>query len=208
VAFGGEPGYVFGVSDNGCCTVRSDPIDIRQRRSRRLNCHCDPLPRRSRCCVEPGDIANQLSGNQDPISDRLTDDTDTVKKLRCVAGTDLHTNTTRLELKEQRVETRAVLLRSLAMSRCRFTNKPTPHHDHQIPPRPDGLNATLRSLPTVHHSDRSSTTRPTPSAGPSTPTRVGRLTGCDKLAGNQIPEPIPRLDSPPTRAWRTGQPSR
>jgi hypothetical protein len=105
VALRREPGDVFGVSNDRCCTDRPDPNNARQQRSRRLNCSSDPLPGCSQRLVKSGDVVNNLACNQYPIPGRFADDGDTVEKPGCVGNTDLSLNPSRFEFEEQGVET-------------------------------------------------------------------------------------------------------
>jgi hypothetical protein len=59
---------------------------------------------------EPGDVINDLSGNQDPIPGRLIGDTDTVEEPGSVGNTDLCPDSFRFESDEEGVKTAAMLV--------------------------------------------------------------------------------------------------
>ena len=68
----------------------------------------DPAFRCGEGCVELGDIANEFSGDEDPMPGHLVVDRDVVDQPVCLAHTDRRRYAARVELAQQRVETAGV----------------------------------------------------------------------------------------------------
>lgn len=103
--FRGEPGDVCGVADDRCCTDRSNPSDLRQRRIRCCDHLADALLGCLQRVVEPFHVGDDLACNQHPDPGRLIEAGDVAQQAGSVAGVDVSADSSWDELDQQRMET-------------------------------------------------------------------------------------------------------